>query len=335
MHDAFILAAGFGTRLRPLTHLRPKPLVPVCGVPMLAYALALCARHDLRRVIVNAHHLGEQLDAWGGRHEGCDVTIVHEHPDILGTGGGLRHVADRLAERFAVVNGDTLCDVDLRALLDAVPDGGGAMALRVHPDDARDRYGIVVHDAAGRVTDIKQLGPPAEPVGAEHRDAHFTGVHAMHRDMLDHVPEGFSDIVRTAYIAEVPRRNVAALRHTGTWLDVGDPRAYLDTNRIALTGAAPLPLDPWARADRGQRSGGSHLTEGGRLEGPVWIGADAVVHGEVERSVVGAGARVPPGARLVDCVVWEGVEVPDGTWSRHVFTAAGPVAVPDGSDRST
>lgn len=327
MHDAFVLAAGFGTRLRPLTGLHPKPLVPVCGVPMLAYALALCARHELRRVIVNGHYLGEQLLPWAGEHEGCQVTIVLERPDILGTGGGLVNVRDRLAERFAIVNGDTLCDVDLRGLVDAVPDGGGAMALRVHRDDARDRYGVVVYDGAGRVTDIKQLGPPATPQGPEHRDAHFTGVHAMHRDMLDHVPQGFADIVRTAYIAEVPKRNVAARPHTGTWLDVGDPAAYLATNLIALEASEPLPLDPWERADAGQRSGASTTPAGGGLEAAVWVGAGARVEGSVRRSVVGAGARIPAGARLEDCVVWNGVQVPAGRWSRHVFTPDGPVAI--------
>ncbi|MBW2255743.1 MAG: NTP transferase domain-containing protein [Deltaproteobacteria bacterium] len=70
MFDAFILAAGFGTRLRPLTHHRPKPLLPVCGVPMLAYTLALCHRHGLRDVVVNAHHLADQLRPWEGLHEG-------------------------------------------------------------------------------------------------------------------------------------------------------------------------------------------------------------------------------------------------------------------------
>ena len=67
MHQAFVLAAGFGTRLRPLTTLKPKPLVPVCGVPMLSYALALCARHGLSPVVVNAHHLADQLRPWAGR----------------------------------------------------------------------------------------------------------------------------------------------------------------------------------------------------------------------------------------------------------------------------
>ncbi|MCA9495193.1 MAG: NTP transferase domain-containing protein, partial [Myxococcales bacterium] len=118
MHQAFVLAAGLGTRLRPLTEHRPKPLVPVCGVPLLSWSLALCARHGLRDVVVNAHWLAEQVEAWSGEREGVRVTVVTER-EILGTGGGLRNVADALAERFVVLNGDVLHAVDLGALLGA------------------------------------------------------------------------------------------------------------------------------------------------------------------------------------------------------------------------
>ncbi len=256
------------------------------------------------------------------------VTVVEEQPDILGTGGGLRAVADRLAERVVVLNGDTLCDVDLTDLLTAMPPGGGAMALRVHPHEARERYGVVAHDEAGRVVDLKGLATaPSE--GPVHRDAHFTGVHALHREMLAHVPPGFACIVRTAYIAEVPRRRIAAVRHTGTWLDVGDPAAYLDANLAALEARVALPLDPWARAAGGVRAGRVRVGAG-TLTGPVWLGAGARVAGEVRRSVVGAGARVPAGARLRDCVVWDGVVVPPGDWVRHVFLPDGPFPVDEG-----
>ncbi|MFK7929984.1 MAG: sugar phosphate nucleotidyltransferase [Myxococcota bacterium] len=320
MHDAFVLAAGFGTRLKPLTLVRPKPLVPVCGVPMLSYALALCATHGLERVMVNAHYLGDQLVPWAGRHEGIRVTINQESPDILGTGGGLKAVEAQLAPKVVVVNADTLCDVDLTALRAAVPDGGGAMALRVDPADAAERYGVVAYDDEDRITDLKKLAV-VDPVGRVHTDAHFTGIHALDRQMLNHVPDGFSCIVRTAYIAEVPRRNVVAVRHGGTWLDVGDPQAYLQTNLAVLHGLVNLPLDPWDRAAGGVRVGEQSTVDGGVLHGPVWLGQGAKVHGSARRSIIGAGAHVPSGADLDECVVWEGVHVPAGVHRRQVFHA--------------
>lgn len=324
-HDAFVLAAGLGTRLRPLTDHRPKPLVPVCGVPMLSYALALCARHGLTDVVVNAHHLSAQLEAWAGEHEGCDVTVSVELPDILGTGGGLAKVRADLAERFAVVNADVLCDVDLTALLGLVKEGGASMALRPHPQDA-ERYGLVAADDTAtvvRLTDVASA-PAASDL---QRDTHFTGIHAMSRSTLGLVPEGFACIVRTAYRSLVPQRKVRSLRHTGTWLDVGDPAAYLTANLAVLTTTMPVPLDPIARAayavsPRGKVGQAPRDVE---IEGCVWIGPDARVDrgAALKDSVIGNGARVRAGARLTRCVVWEGRDVPAGDWTDAIFYDGG------------
>mgnify|MGYP003884940931 CR=1 FL=1 len=331
VRKAVIPAAGLGTRLRPLTLHRPKPLVPVCGVPMLSYALALCARHGLTNVIVNAHWLPEQILAWEGDHEGVTVHVAVEAPDILGTGGGLKAVEDRLDERFAIVNADVLCDVDLAALMDAVPEGGCAMALRPHPAEAQERYGVVATDREGVVVDLKELAV-TEPVGAVDRSAHFTGIHAMSRSMLRHVPPGFACIVRTATIAEVPHRRVVGVHHTGTWLDVGDPLVYLDTNLSVLDSAVALPLDPFTRAAfaqrDGQRAGDASLVARADIEGPCWVGVGATIGAaRLTRCIVGASATVPDGAELTDCVVWDGATVPAGPLARAIVHTGG-VLVP-------
>lgn len=324
-HDAFILAAGFGTRLRPLTLVRPKPLVPVCGVPMLSYALAACARHGLRDVIVNAHHLAEQLTAWQGEREGVAVTVTVE-AEIAGTGGGLRRVADRLAERFVVVNADVLADLDLTALRAAVPDGGAAMALRRSAEDAP-RYGVVAADAVGVVVELTTVARDdgAVPVA---RDTHFTGLHAMDRATLALIPaSGEACVVRTAYRALVPQRKVRAVVHPGTWLDVGDCAAYLAANLTALTTLTPLSLDPFARAAFavGPRGVVGAPGPGVEVRGAAWVGPGARVgRGAVlTDSVVGAGAVVSAGARLTRCVVWDGVEVPPGEHTDAVLYGAG------------
>ena len=168
MFQAFVLAAGLGTRLRPLTEHRPKPLVPVCGVPLLAYSLRLCARHGLSRVVVNAHWLSEQVEAWAGLHEGVNVTVSTEKPEVLGTGGGLRKVMHELDPVFVVLNGDVLHDVDLTALVATVRPGGAAMALRKYPDGDH-RYGIVAADSANTVWRITSLAS-IEPEGDANED---------------------------------------------------------------------------------------------------------------------------------------------------------------------
>lgn len=313
---AFVLAAGFGTRLRPLTLDRPKPLVPVCGVPLLDYALALCRRHGLTEVIVNAHWLSEQLVAWEGEHDGVNVRVVVEQPEILGTGGGLKAVQAQLAERVVILNGDVLHDVDLDALLAEVPDGGGALVLRPHPEDA-DRYGHVSADSTGTIVQMRQFAS-TEPEGEVRRDTHFTGIHALHRDLLDDAVDGFSDILRTAHTARIGQRLIRAHRYGGPWLDIGDPEAYLATNLAVLRGEVALPLDP--------RSLSAACPTGVTVRGSVWLGEGATIEpgATLEDCVIGAGAHVGP-VQLVRTVVWDGARVETslidavvhdrGTWS--------------------
>jgi len=207
---AFILAAGLGTRLRPLTLTTPKPLLPVKGRPMLDHALDLCRRHGHREVVVNAHWLADQVVAWGRAR---DVLVVVE-PEILGTGGGLRNARHLLAERFVVVNGDILSDVDLGALM-AVP-ARAVMALREQVEPIH--TGIRVED--GRVTGIAGIVGEGDP------KLHFTGIHVLDRSALDLVPPGVQGVIDTVYRALVPRGDVAGIMHAGTWTDIGTSAEY-------------------------------------------------------------------------------------------------------------
>ncbi len=209
---AFILAAGLGTRLRPLTDHTPKPLLPVRGRPLLDHVLDHARAHGHQHVVVNAHWLAPQLVAWA--HERPGVTVVVE-PTILGTGGGLRNARHLLAERFVVLNGDILCDVDLTALM-AVP-APAVMALRKRE---------------GRHTAVAAWGSPlrvtgiAGVVGENDGAWHFTGVHALDRAELRRVPEGEACIIRTAYRELVAEDKVAGLEHGGTWTDIGTHEEY-------------------------------------------------------------------------------------------------------------
>ncbi len=319
----FLLAAGFGTRLRPLTHHRPKPLAPVCGIPMLDHAAALLQQHGIHSAVVNAHHLPEQIVAWAEQHP-MDLHVSVELPDILGTGGGLLKALPQLAERFVVVNGDILSDVDLQALFTALEGRAAAMALRtLDPDQS---HGQVVADEAGVVCDLVRLAT-AEPRGALQVGTHFTGVHALTRAMVQQLPPGESCIVRQAYVNEVPRRSVAATLHRGTWFDVGTPQAYLQANLLAVEGRLRLPLDPFERAAyarRGDQETGTRPAAS--VEGAVWIGPDVEFEPGVRvgpRAVIGGKAFIGAGADLQDTVVWDGAVVPAGSRLRNAIVYDG------------
>lgn len=210
---AFILAAGLGTRLRPLTLTTPKPLLPVGGRPMLDHVLAHARAHGHDEVVVNAYWLADQIEVWGRDKPG--VTVVTEAPAVLGTGGGLRNARHLLAERFVVLNGDILSDIDLGALW-RIP---APAAMAVRPQAVRVHTPLAVHE--GRVTGIE--GVVGEAGGA----FHFTGVHVMDRALLDLVPpEGEACVVRTVYRQIVPEGRVGALIHAGAWTDVGTLDEY-------------------------------------------------------------------------------------------------------------
>ncbi len=210
---AFLLAAGLGTRLRPLTLSTPKPLLPVGGRPLLDLVLDHVRAHGHDEVVVNAHWLAPQIVAWAEGRPG--VRVVVETPAILGTGGGLRNAREWLAERFVVVNGDILADVDLTALWNEP--APAVMALR--PQDTPVHTGIAL-DPTGVVRGI------AGVVGEADRRLHFTGVHVLDRDVLDLVPPGEACIIRTAYRALVPQGRVRGRVHPGRWTDIGTPEEY-------------------------------------------------------------------------------------------------------------
>ncbi|MCP4805879.1 MAG: NDP-sugar synthase [Proteobacteria bacterium] len=313
MRRGFLLAAGFGTRLRPLTNHRPKPLTPVCGIPMLDHAAALLQRAGIESAVVNAHWLPEQIEAWADAHP-MDLFVSVEQPDILGTGGGLRKALAELADPFVVVNGDILSDVDVLGLLEAA--GGEALAAmalrRLDPDQT---YGQVKADSTGTVCDLVRLAYTG-PVGELVPGTHFTGVHALRHELVRRLPaEGESCIVRQAYVSAVPERRVRALTHDGTWFDVGTPQAYLEANMQAVRGDLVLPIDPHERAAFAQRPGARRGDPPAdvTIEGSVWIGEGAEIAAGAHLGpdvVIGAGARIGSGARLQRTVVWDGCEVP-------------------------
>lgn len=320
---AFLLAAGFGTRMRPLTEHRPKPLVPVCGKPIADYSLALLRAHGFQSAVVNAHHLSENIEKWVDE-QSMPLHLLVERPAILGTGGGLRNARPHLEESFVVVNGDILSNVDLTALKAGVdelgPHAAGAMALRTQEEG--ESYGIVASDTGGCVVDLVGLAT-TEPVGAADRTTHFTGIHALNQAALDLVPPGEACIVRSAYCTIVPKRQVAAVKHRGLWVDVGNPANYLEANIQALRGAYDSPLDPLSQAgwalSQGREEGAADqvtLHKSARVMAPFWLGAGVQIEADTEigpNCIIGDGAVIRSGCRLKDCVVWDGVEVPANT----------------------
>ena len=256
---AMVLAAGLGTRLRPLTHTLPKPLLPVANRPILEYTFSLLARAGLgvEDVVVNTHHLSERLED-GLRSLDTHSLRVHlsREPKILGTAGGPKKARSLLeGETFLLVNGDFLIDIDLREAVD-FHRRSGAQATMVLRED---KTGGIFVDRRGA---IRRFLEDPEDASPEWTRTDFTGVHVLEPEVLKLIPRNTPCEINLQVYPEMLRRGwtVAGLLHRGYWREAGDPARYLAANREVISGRAggitPLP------------GGGKAQPGGGRLHFP-------------------------------------------------------------------
>jgi len=283
-----IVAAGLGTRLRPLTELRPKPALPVRGIPLVAYTLALLARHGVKEVIINAHHLPDLLMDAARLHcpPGVELRFSIEE-QLLDTGGGIRRVADYLRESdpCLIIAADMLIDVDLSALVARHREHGDAWTLLLRTNDPRESaFGTIGVDAAQR---LRRIGRRHD-LGGEKRAGVYAWVNVVAARAFDSLPEreifGHLDhwiAPQFAAGATDIRAELLAARDF-VWQPVGTLPEYLAAN------LDPIPLSYAAALADAQRAGA-------RVEGNV---------------VIGTGAELGPGVRLQRAVVWDRERVP-------------------------
>ena len=285
--DAMVLAAGLGTRLRPLTNLLPKPLVPVGDRPFIAHILGQLHRAGFTSVTVNAHHLVAALQAFA---RGRDDVRLSVEDDLLGTAGGVkraRALGLLAQERLLVINGDLQADVPVDALLAKAHRGVGApeAVLLVAPSAGRGNVGI---DAGGGVTRLRQETVRAGEVAS----FSYLGCALLEETVLCVLPAS-GCLVGDVFLPLLRRgARFETLVADTPWLDVGTPSSYLDANVrwLAAHGRA------W------------------------WCGSGAQVCGvDLRASVVGEAAQIESGTVLDHCVVWPNTHVPRGTHQHAIF----------------
>lgn len=305
-----VLCAGFGTRLRPLTDRVPKPLAPLCGLPLLRYNFALLLQAGVREIVINTHHLGAAMEE-GARALAAELElnlhVSREEKHILGTGGGVRRAQALLGDgTFFLLNGDMIFDVDLRAALAAHRAARAAATMVLAPYPPGASYGAVEVDEASHVRRIAGRGAPPDP---ELRKLHFTGVHVLEPLLLSRLPEGESDINRTAYVRLLHEGlKVHGFLQDGYWGDLGAPRSLLRANLDVLEGRVPLQrFGPQGNPFSGleQRAPGVWVHPDSRVEPS--LTAPVLIRDHVR---VAAGARIGPGVVLGSGVVIDaGAEV--------------------------
>ena len=302
---AFVLGAGLGNRLRPLTNERPKPLVPIYGKPLITFAFDHLIGVGIARFVVNTHHRPEAYAQILGErnheavYDGCGVQFRHE-PVLLDTGGGIRNAADLIGTRdFVVYNGDVLSDLPLAEALDEHKRAGNLATLVLRSTGGP--LQVRCDRASGRLTDIRDaIGGRSEPGFL------FSGITILSPEIFDEIPDGKAVSIIPIYIDLIRRgaRIGGCVADEGCWFDLGTPDAYLGAhewlakNSLSHSPANwPCTIDPLASVDASAQLRGFFSVGPG-----VQVGGGAIV----ENSVIWENARIAAGTHLDRCVVRDG-----------------------------
>lgn len=315
--QAVILVGGFGTRLRPLTLTTPKNLLPVVHKPMVERVVAHLASHGVTDAVLSLGYKPDTfLDAYpDGECAGVKLTYAVE-AEPLDTAGAIRFAAGEagISERFVVVNGDVLTDLDVTRLVRFHEASGAEGTIALHTVEDPSRYGVVVTDVAGQVEAFVEK-PPIQEAPSLRINA---GTYVFESSILSRIPAGRKvSVERETFPDMVKSGTLYALDGSAYWLDAGTPETYIQANLDLLPadGVGSVhelaTIDPDAQIERSVVGAGVTIAAGATVVDAVILpGATIEAGARVQRSVVGANAIVSAGAELADLsVVGDGATV--------------------------
>jgi mannose-1-phosphate guanylyltransferase len=320
---AMILAAGLGTRLRPITYEMPKPMVPVLNRPVMEHIVELLVRHRFTEVIANLHWfpelIRERFD--DGSRFGIELGYSEEEA-LLGTAGGVRNAGEFLGEDFLVISGDALTDIDLAAMRECHLSHDGIATLATKQVSDTSQFGVVITGADGRVQGFQEKPDPAEALSNRAN----CGIYMFRSEIFDFFPAegrskaagpddppGFADwaldVMPALLEGDVPFYSHEVDAY---WNDIGNLGELWRSNMDAVSGQ--VEIDPGASevAD-GVRAGEGTDLAGVKVEPPALFGAGVELEADVRidgPAVIGDGSRIGAGSRIKESVLLPGTEVP-------------------------
>jgi mannose-1-phosphate guanylyltransferase len=306
--QALILVGGEGTRLRPLTSTVPKPVVTLVDRPFMTYMLEWLRGHGVDDVILSCGFMAEGVRAvlGDGSGSGSGVRVRYvEEPEPLGTGGALKYAEELLDERFFMLNGDVLSDMDLTAQLREHERTGARATLALMAVKDPSAYGLVRRKPDGSVSEFLEKPSANEALDTSLVNA---GAYILERDVLGGMaPAGSRISIERDVFPTLVDHGLFGYEAAGYWLDIGTPQRYLQATFEILEGVVQTEV-------------GGQLTRAGGVLGaceatvrpPVVIGEGSVVHPDAvigPRAVLGRGVHVGAGAVIEASVVLDGVRI--------------------------
>ncbi len=312
---AMIMAAGKGTRLRPLTDLMPKPMVPIANRPALYHILRLLRRHGFREVVLNLHHMADAITSYLGEGTQLEMELTYSYElELLGTAGGVKNNEAFLrGDTFLVISGDALTDIDLTGLIAAHRRNGSIATIAVKEVADPSLYGVLVVDDDGRVVGFQEKPPREEALSRLCN----CGIYVFEPEIFSHILAGQFDDFGSRVFPALVRQHIPfhAHRIDAYWSDVGNLAEYVRGNIDALNRRVQVDLPGeevrpgvWVEED-------AQVPASVRLEPPVIVGqGSALGEGVVIEgpAVIGARCKVGAGAQLVRTLLLPGCTVPEG-----------------------
>jgi mannose-1-phosphate guanylyltransferase len=303
---AMVLAAGLGTRLRPITYEIAKPMVPVLDRPVMAHIVDLLERHGVEEIVANLHHFPDPIRDYFG-----DRVSYRFEPELLGTAGGVRNCADLLGdETFIVISGDALTDIDLRALVAGHRERGALATLAAKRVADTREYGVVLHDRSGRITGFQEKPERQDALS----DLGNCGIYCLEPEIFDlFPPQPFVDWAQDVFPALLAADAPFYVHQVDEyWNDVGSLAELRQGTFDALAGDLQIEVAGEERRPGVIVGEGSSIEGLESLEGAIWIGRDVKIGAGVRLRgplVIGDGASIGEGAALRDTIVFPGTEV--------------------------
>lgn len=310
--QAVILVGGEGTRLRPLTSRLPKPVLDVVDRPFLAHMLDWLSGHGIREAIMCCgfkadaliEHLGE------GVVHGVKLTYLTE-PEPRGTAGALKFAEDHLHDRFVMLNGDVLTDLDLTGQLEAHEATGATGTLGLVPVDDPSSFGLVRLNADNTVRGFVEKPKPEEI----DTDLISAGCYVLERSVVDLIPPDVNVSIEREVFPKLVDNGLYGFAHRDAYfMDLGTPERYLDGLRDVLTGSLTTRTQTLLGPDGSHIDPTAEIGAGTQISAPSWIGKGSKLGAGVRigpNTVIGDGVSIGTGAAVRDSVVLQGASIGD------------------------
>ena len=326
---AVVLAAGLGTRLRPLTQFLPKPLLPVTGTPVLGHTLSSLAKAGCRKAAINLFHQGDKIASrFGNRYEGVDLVYSPEE-ELLGTLGALAPLREFLspADIVVVVNGDSLCRWPIKRLLRQHKKAAARATLLVSTRAPLEAFGGGIGiDRSGAVVSLS----PDKSFGEVEKRVVFAGAHAFAPTLVAHLEPRPADFIPDLYLPMLEAgERIEVVESSRPWFDLGTPAGYLvgACDWAQRRGPAKVAGRSWIAADAEVDASAS--VRRAVIEAGARLGSDV----QVERSVVLSEARIRERCKVRDSIIGFRAELPPGTVvERRLVTKARADVIPRAGD---